>query len=127
MRSGCDTAGTVPPPPGHDIHDAVYFAKTFPKIAALVVDYKRCGRPRCRCVQGALHGPYYYLRWREGTRQRRRYLRTTEVAAVRTILAQRRAIRAAERAVVARSMSDLRRLRQIIREAHEPDREGSWS
>ena len=26
----------------------------------VITEYKRCGRTRCRCRQGQLHGPYYY-------------------------------------------------------------------
>lgn len=123
MSSGFDEVVAAAFPSQHDLQGANYFAKTFPKIAALVVDYKRCGRRNCRCVQGVLHGPYYYLRWREGARQRRRYLRAADVAPVRAILAERRTLRAAERAVVALSMSELRRLRRIITESPEHHRE----
>ncbi len=26
----------------------------------VITEYKRCGRARCRCRRGRLHGPYYY-------------------------------------------------------------------
>ncbi len=40
-----------------------------PKIAplrgSLQAEYKRCGKPACRCATGKPHGPYHYHRWRE--------------------------------------------------------------
>lgn len=33
--------------------------KTLPKMAgSLHLEFKRCGRPRCCCQRGLLHGPY---------------------------------------------------------------------
>lgn len=26
----------------------------------------RCGKKRCKCVEGKLHGPYWYAYWTEG-------------------------------------------------------------
>lgn len=26
----------------------------------VITEYKRCGKPRCRCTRGLLHGPYHY-------------------------------------------------------------------
>lgn len=41
----------------------------------LVPEYKRCGKPNCRCARGYLHGPYYYRRWRDaGGHQRKEYV-----------------------------------------------------
>lgn len=83
------------------------FAKTFPKIAALVAHGTRCGKPSCRCMQGQLH-PTHYLRWREGSVQRRRYVRARDVPAVRAILAQRREERRLARWVFAQSLQSWR-------------------
>ena len=42
---------------------------------ALVPEYKRCGKPNCRCARGQLHGPYYYRRWRDAAgAQRKQYV-----------------------------------------------------
>jgi hypothetical protein len=46
-------------------------AKTCPKIPALLPTLKTCGKASCRCTAGRLHGPYHYLRWREGGIHRR--------------------------------------------------------
>jgi len=43
----------------------------------------RCGRPGCKCSRGELHGPYFYLFWREGRKLKKRYVRRADVAAVR--------------------------------------------
>jgi hypothetical protein len=38
--------------------------KTLPKIqplpGAVCAQWKRCGKPNCRCAKGELHGAYYY-------------------------------------------------------------------
>ncbi len=34
------------------------------------LEYVRCGKARCRCKIGVLHGPYWYAyRWRKKTRR----------------------------------------------------------
>lgn len=71
-------------------------AETCPKIPALVAARTRCGRPTCRCARGELHATRY-LRWREGGRHRRRYVRQADVADVEAVLAERRRERAVER------------------------------
>src|SRR5215208_790284 len=87
---------------------ATELAETFPKIPALVVQFTRCGRPRCRCQVGKPHGPYHYLRWREGPAQRRRYVRAVDVPAVRAILKKRREHRRVERLAHALSLRSWR-------------------
>jgi hypothetical protein len=36
-----------------------------PQTASLQREWRRCGKQRCRCARGILHGPYWYLRWQE--------------------------------------------------------------
>ena len=91
------------------------FAKTFPKIPALVAHGTRCGKPHCRCTHGQLH-PTHYLRWRDGSLQRRRYVRAADVPAVRAILAWRREQRRRERLTHAVSLQSWRRLAQFVAE-----------
>jgi hypothetical protein len=43
-------------------------------IGSLHLEFKRCGRSNCRCRRGLLHGPYLYRHWREGGRQRKKYI-----------------------------------------------------
>lgn len=40
--------------------------------------YRKCGKSNCTtCKEGQGHGPYWYARWREGSRTRSRYLGRT--------------------------------------------------
>jgi hypothetical protein len=93
---------------------AIELAETFPKIPALVVQFTRCGKARCRCQAGTPHGPYHYLRWREGTTQRRRYVRAADVPVVRVILEKRREQRRTERLALALSMLSWRQLARLV-------------
>jgi hypothetical protein len=34
----------------------------------------KCGKPRCGCVRGALHGPYWYAYWKSKGRTRSKYV-----------------------------------------------------
>src|SRR5581483_5614988 len=52
--------------------------KTAPLRGARVADRKVCGKSTCRCARGERHGPYLSLRWREGDRQCRRYVRRAD-------------------------------------------------
>jgi hypothetical protein len=83
---------------------ATEIAKSLYKIPALLTTWTRCGKPRCRCREGHLHGPYHALHWRDGTIQRRHYVRSADVPAVHAILEQRREHRRMERLALALSM-----------------------
>ena len=49
--------------------------ETLPKtVGSLHLEFKRCGRPNCRCARGVLHGPYFYRHWREEGRQKKEYI-----------------------------------------------------
>ena len=64
-----------------------------PQTGSLQREWRRCGKPTCRCTRGRLHGPYWYLRWRTRGRQRRRYVPRKQVDATRAALEQRRRLR----------------------------------
>lgn len=34
----------------------------------------RCGKQSCKCVEGKLHGPYWYAYWTEGGKTRSQYI-----------------------------------------------------
>ena len=87
---------------------ALEFAETFHKIPALVAYRVRCGKHRCRCADGALHGPYAFLRWRDGAKQRRRFVTAADVPAVRAVIERRRGRDRAERRESARALAQLR-------------------
>ncbi len=40
------------------------------------LEYKRCGKPTCRCARpdAQRHGPYWYAYWREGGKTKSRYI-----------------------------------------------------
>ena len=64
-----------------------------PQICSLQREWRGCGKPSCRCARGILHGPYWYLRWRERGRQRRRYVRLERVDAMRVAVEECRRLR----------------------------------
>src|SRR5687768_5401699 len=108
-------------------HGATEVAKSLYKIPALLTTWTRCGKPICRCREGQLHGPYHALHWRDGTIQRRRYVRAPDVPVVRAILEERREQRRHERLILALSLRSWRQLTRMIEdyEAHlneEPER-----
>lgn len=66
------------------------FPKTevVPLPGSLHAESRRCGKPSCRCASGEPHGPYFYRRWREGTRQRKEYVPQHRLTAVQAGIAQ---------------------------------------
>src|SRR5918995_6512535 len=88
-------------PGDHTARAATDIAKSLYKIPTLLTTWTRCGKPHCRCNEGQLHGPYHALHWRDGAIQRRRYVRTDDVPAVRAILEKRREQRRGERLALA--------------------------
>ena len=86
-----------------------------PPIGSLQREWRRCGKPRCRCARGSRHGPYWYLRWREGGRQRRRYVARERVDATRAALEQQRRLRPPAWSLRQR----LAELRQLAKEVHD--------
>ena len=71
-------------------------AETLPKTLAGVVcaEWKKCGKPGCRCAKGKPHGPYFARFWREGGQLRKTYIRKADVAGVRARCLARRQSRA---------------------------------
>jgi hypothetical protein len=70
------------------------------------LEFKKCGCPSCHCSWGILHGPYFYRRWRQGSRQRKAYVKPTELPSVLKAIEAAHASRPVLRAVRAQ----LRRL-----------------
>jgi hypothetical protein len=93
---------------------ATEIAKSLYKIPALLTTWTRCGKPRCRCREGHLHGPYHALHWRDGAIQRRRYVRAVDVTEVRAILEKRREHDRTERLVHALSLRSWRQLARLV-------------
>ncbi len=63
-----------------------------PWLGSLHIEYRRCGKPNCRCAAGQPHGPYVVRRWREGGRQRKALVKPEDVPAVLAAIAERRAL-----------------------------------
>lgn len=70
--------------------------KPFPKIdplpGSIHMEFRRCGKPNCRCAGGRLHGPYYVRRWQVGGRQRKAYVPRDRVVAALLAVAARKAL-----------------------------------
>jgi hypothetical protein len=60
-------------------------------------EWRRCGKPNCRCARGLLHGPYYVRRWRQGGKQRKALVKPEDVAEVLAAIERRRALAPAYR------------------------------
>ena len=102
-----------------DIHDAgprTKSAPALPKMGAVCRQWVRCGRPSCRCQQGELHGPYFYLFWREDGRLRKRYIRLTDAPAQQDACRDRRQGAGRERDRLRTWRSQWRTLRNQLRE-----------
>lgn len=61
--------------------------KIEPLPGSLRAEFRRCGKPTCRCARGQLHGPYYCRRWWENGRQHKAYVRRSQLEDVRAALA----------------------------------------
>ena len=88
--------------------------KTLPKtaggdapIGSLHLEFKKCGRPNCRCGRALLHGPYIYRHWREAGRQRKQYVPMAHLGEVALEMERQRS-EAARPADVRRVLKELR-------------------
>lgn len=89
-------------------------AQMLPKIlpSAVCAQFKKCGRPGCKCARGLLHGPYFYNFYREAGKLKKSYIRSSDVANVRKLCEAGRRERANER----ETMQDWRQLLATVRE-----------
>jgi hypothetical protein len=76
---------------------------------------RRCGKHSCRCARGILHGPYWYLRWREHGRQRRQYVPRERRDAIHVALEERRRLRPPVWSL-RQNLTELRRLAKEIQD-----------
>src|SRR5918996_999434 len=60
----------------HERQEKAKNVELLPKkpVGSLQLEFKKCGRPNCRCRRGLLHGPYVYRHRREHGRQRKEYV-----------------------------------------------------
>src|SRR5438093_736401 len=58
------------------------------------VQYRKCGKPNCRCAQGRLHGPYYYRSWRDEGKQYWEYIKRKDLPTMQAACDSNRALQA---------------------------------
>jgi hypothetical protein len=93
-------------------------AKPLPKSLPGTVcrQFVCCGRPRCACASGDLHGPYFYRFWREDGQLRKAYVKRADVAQVRAACAEDRKSRQLFRAMRDLGSRQWQHLQSLIRE-----------
>jgi hypothetical protein len=47
----------------HEKKSESFTPKIEPLRGGILIQFKRCGRSNCKCINGSLHGPYYYRVW----------------------------------------------------------------
>ena len=72
LRDLRDAESAPPEPPRRADREVVETVRT----TAIVYQHEkvRCGKKRCKCAAGALHGPYWYAYQRKGGRMTSRYI-----------------------------------------------------
>ncbi len=48
----------------------------------VIKHYKKCGSKRCICREGKLHGPYWYLSYKEGNKSNLKYINRKELVRI---------------------------------------------
>lgn len=93
---------------------------------SLHIEFKRCGRDRCRCNNGQRHGPYLYRYFRLGGKLHKHYIRAAdvnlaqaEVAIARALAVEARAVKAKSDAAAERSWDEYRRLASALKQITE--------
>ena len=77
---------------------------------SIQVRFVRCGKPGCRCMHGALHGPFFRRVWRDQGRTRARYLPLADLDETRRAVAAWRQRHPSGRAL----RRELRMLRRLL-------------
>jgi hypothetical protein len=88
--------------------------KTLPKMlsGAVCVQWKKCGKPGCRCTRDELHGPYYARFWRQDGRLRKAYVRRPDLGQVLASCESNKL----QRLAIKIGWQDYRQLLQALRE-----------
>jgi hypothetical protein len=90
--------------------------KIEPLQGALDSRFVRCGKANCKCAKGFLHGPYYVRRWRSGRHRASKYVKKADLIRVKTACLVYRKNRQQMRQLIAESLNDWRRLKQMLKE-----------
>jgi hypothetical protein len=79
-------------------------------------EYRRCGKPNCRCASAGDpgHGPYYYRYFRARGRLTKRYVPRGEAAAVATACRERRERRRESRRLLSECLAALREIDRLL-------------
>ena len=92
-------------------------ADSLPKILAMArhngslqQQWVRCGKTKCRCARGQLHGPYAYFFVAMSGGLAKSYVRRKDVPLVRAVIAERRRQAQAFRAEMNEARAFLRRM-----------------
>ncbi|PYP82744.1 MAG: hypothetical protein DMF61_25525 [Blastocatellia bacterium AA13] len=84
---------------------------------AICPQFRKCGKERCRCNDGHLHGPYYFEFYRKDGRLKKRYVRSADAERVWTIYSLYRARqkkRAADRKEFTEMSRELRNIKRMF-------------
>lgn len=100
-------------------------AKPSPKQCdgAVSVQWVRCGRAWCHCMQGgSKHGPYYYRFWWQDGCRYKRYVRQQDAAPIAAACADRRRREREQRNRTEAARQQWRGLLALIREIERAER-----
>jgi len=90
---------------------------------AICVQWVRCGKPTCRCMQGGpKHGPYYARYWWRDGRRYKRYVCQRDAADVVAACFARRESERDGRARAEEARQEWRDVLALIREAERGER-----
>ena len=91
-----------------------------PKTSAICKQFRKCGKPGCKCNRGELHGPYFYYFYREDGKLKKSYIRKAEAAELWKSYSWSRQIQkksSADRRKFTDMYRELRRLDKLLAEA----------
>ena len=88
-------------PPRRKTKSGDFTPKIKPLHGGILTQFKQCGRSNCKCVNGSLHGPYYYRVWMVRGERVKKYVKKSELSAVQAGINERR-----------RQLAEVRRINQ---------------
>jgi hypothetical protein len=100
-----------------------------PKGKAICQQFRKCGKPSCKCNSGSLHGPYYFYFYREDGKLKKSYIRKAEAQALWESYSQQRELqkqRAADRKRFTEMCWEFRRIDQLLSEPFLMSAIGGW-
>jgi hypothetical protein len=100
-----------------------------PKKKAICQQYRKCGKAKCKCNNGTLHGPYYFYFYRVEGKLKKSYIRKSDAQTLWESYSQRRDLqkqRAADRKEFAQLCRDLRHFNRLLAESSLMKALGGW-